>query len=93
MLLLALLLLAVTWLWVVVRVVGCLGVGAREFDSVEKPSYRGFSGVLRDQRRHRVWKRLRICVPTLGSDDDGSRRQSRDLLPFGVLVEDRVGDG
>ena len=41
MLLLVLLLLAVFGLWVVVRVVlnlGCLGVGAREFDSAENPS-------------------------------------------------------
>ena len=60
MLLLVLMLPAVLWLWVVVLVwesLDCLGASPTQ---QKNPASRVFQGVLRDQPRHRVWKRLRV---------------------------------
>ena len=58
------------------------GVGTREFDSAKKKVSEAFLGVLCCQPRLRVWKRLRLGVPSLGSDDDAGGRELHDHLFF-----------
>ena len=56
--------------------------------SIKSPASEAFHGVLGDQPRSRVWKRLRMSASPLGSDVDAGRRQLHDHLLVGAHVQD-----
>ena len=75
------------WFWPVFMVVVGLEVGLRECDSAEKrPAGEAFLGIVGDQPRLRVWKRLKVSDSSLVSEEERH-------LPVGAPVQDRVGVG
>ena len=68
------------WFWAAILVEVRRGLKRVRLSRKKPPASQAFQGVLGDQPRPSVWKKLRIGVSPLGSVDDAGRRQLHNHL-------------